>query len=52
MSNKIELWKSECEMCCIECFLNMDECICSCIKQEKTCNECELANIDDLERVS
>lgn len=41
----IKLWSSECETCCVECFLDMDECISSCVKSEITCNQCKLGNI-------
>lgn len=42
----IKLWESECELCCMECFLDMDQCVSSCIKNEITCNQCKIGEID------
>lgn len=56
MSNKpykrfpIKLWKSECETCCMDCFLDMDECLSSCIKNHITCNQCEYWGDENDER--
>ena len=35
----IKLWISECEMCCMECCIDVEECSDSCVKNEITCNQ-------------
>lgn len=40
----IKLWESGCDMCCVDCILDMDECISSCIKNDITCNQCKLGD--------
>ena len=42
----IKLWGNECDMCCMDCDLELEECSSSCIKNEITCNQCKLGETD------
>lgn len=42
-----ELWESDCEQCCLFCFMDCDKCITSCIYNNIPCTDCKLAEEEE-----
>lgn len=37
------LWDNDCGQCCLDCFLEFDRCLCSCINNNVRCIKCKTA---------
>lgn len=50
-NNKNKKWSTGCQLCCMDCFIDMTRCLGSCISKKVKCSKCKF-NIIENEKIS